>query len=407
MMLLRLLEQNELDPKRGDVIVFNNTSAEHPETYAFVRRMKDIAERKYNIPFFWIEYQTYEDAVRGEYKRCSSYRLVNSRSYSDHNPNGYHCRGEVFEEMVSHDGFVPNIQNRSCTLRLKIIPTNQFLTDWFAQKSGIDHQGHYGDAAKITNKMVIKAHKDNRGEVPDEILLNKKQYVRSRPFVRPAARWQDFTKSKLCMDNVTLKDSVLGGRSQLFGDFAISYRSYLGIRKDEEIRIDKINARIAAANNGQAKFHPHQPPKEIVCAPLVEQGVTQKEVTEYWASKEFNLKLPDTGLFSNCVYCPLKGKRKLLQIAKMKRYNGKSIDGTPAAIDWWANLEERYGRDLHAEKRDIANESTNFIGFFGATDKWVYKQIQQHSDSAHASNMKSVVAEYLEDEDYTPCNCTD
>ena len=30
MMLMLMLEQERLNPKRGDVVVFNNTSAEHP-----------------------------------------------------------------------------------------------------------------------------------------------------------------------------------------------------------------------------------------------------------------------------------------------------------------------------------------------------------------------------------------
>lgn len=40
MMLMRLLEQGKLNPTRGDVIVFNNTSVEHPATYEFTRKLK-------------------------------------------------------------------------------------------------------------------------------------------------------------------------------------------------------------------------------------------------------------------------------------------------------------------------------------------------------------------------------
>jgi predicted phosphoadenosine phosphosulfate sulfurtransferase len=77
MMLMKLLENNQLNPKRGDVIIFNNTSAEHSATYEFTRQMKKIAEEKYSIPFFWIEYQTYEDSS-GTYQwsRKPSYKLV-------------------------------------------------------------------------------------------------------------------------------------------------------------------------------------------------------------------------------------------------------------------------------------------------------------------------------------------
>ena len=52
MMLMELLKNNKLNPERGDVIIFNNTSAEHSATYDFTRSMKKLAEEKYNIPFF-------------------------------------------------------------------------------------------------------------------------------------------------------------------------------------------------------------------------------------------------------------------------------------------------------------------------------------------------------------------
>ena len=121
------------------MIVFNNTSAEHPATYDFTRRMKEFAEREYNIPFFWIEYQTYEDAGKHGWARHPTYRLVNALPYSDSNKTGYRSGGEVFEELVSLTGFVPNMLNRLCTQWLKIFVTNAFLADWFAQKPGIEH----------------------------------------------------------------------------------------------------------------------------------------------------------------------------------------------------------------------------------------------------------------------------
>ena len=101
MLLFILLEAGLLKPKRGDVIVFNNTSAEHPKTYEFARRCKKLVEKKYGLPFFWLEYQTYEDARNGEYTRLPSYRLVNAEPRSAANPDGYHWRGEVYEELLS------------------------------------------------------------------------------------------------------------------------------------------------------------------------------------------------------------------------------------------------------------------------------------------------------------------
>jgi predicted phosphoadenosine phosphosulfate sulfurtransferase len=52
MMLMKLLKNNQLNPKRGDVIIFNNTSAEHSATYEFTRQMKKNSRIKIQYPFF-------------------------------------------------------------------------------------------------------------------------------------------------------------------------------------------------------------------------------------------------------------------------------------------------------------------------------------------------------------------
>ena len=114
MLLFVLLDNDLLDRDRGDVIVFNNTSAEHPATYRFVRDCM-VAARPYGIPFYQIEFQTYEDARRGEWTRLPTYRLVNAMPKSDANPDGFHWHGEVFEELISWTGYVPNQFNRICT----------------------------------------------------------------------------------------------------------------------------------------------------------------------------------------------------------------------------------------------------------------------------------------------------
>lgn len=42
MLLFTLLENGILNPERGDVVVFNNTSCEHPETYKFAAKCKSL-----------------------------------------------------------------------------------------------------------------------------------------------------------------------------------------------------------------------------------------------------------------------------------------------------------------------------------------------------------------------------
>ena len=409
MMLMELLKKGKLKPQRGDVILFNNTSAEHPATYEFARKMKTLAEaKKYNVPFFWIEYQTYEDASAKGWRRNPSYRLVNENPYSPSNKNGYRHNGEVFEEIISLQGYLPNMLSRTCTSAMKISITNAFLADWFAQKDGIDRLGHFWKTPRITDVDVIQSHEKNRGTTPAEILLAKREFVRKSAFIREEAAWKDYTNSNLCFNNDALKDSVIGGKSELFGERAAQYISYLGIRKDEEIRIEKIRARIEAAKNKIGKQSPEQPPKEIVLAPLVDKNVTRQQVINYWKKQNFNLNLPDNGLFSNCVYCPLKGKGKLLQIATAELANDKQYRGTPTSIDWWIAMENKYSRDLKAEKRVIKNNKCNYVGFFGSSDnKTVYAKIKEQAQQNRRNADTDITAEHLEDEDYTPCNCTD
>ena len=408
MMLLELLKEKSLKPERGDVVVFNNTSAEHPATYEFTRKMKALAEEKYNIPFFWIEYQSYEDSSKHGWRRNPSYRLVNENPYSDKNKDGYRFRGEVYEEMVSLSGFLPNMQARNCTQTLKIFITNSFLTDWLAQKMGIERLGHYGETARMMDEDVINSHKAHRGATPGQILLAKREFVRKMDFVREKALWKNFTNSDLCFNNEEIKNSVIGDKGQLFGDHAIAFVSCLGIRKDEEIRVEKIRARIEGAKNEKGTSLFNQPSRETILAPLVENNISKQDVIDFWKRQAFDLDLPDSGLFSNCVYCPLKGKAKLLQIATEELSGHKKAEITPASIDWWIEMEEKYSRDLKAEKRSVTSENEiNFVGFFGATGELIYQKIKEQAKLNSRNTAEDIEAEYLVDESFVPCNCTD
>lgn len=402
MMLMKLLESNQLNPERGDIIIFNNTSAEHPATYEFTRQMKRLAEEKYNIPFFWIEYQTYEDSS-GTYQwsRKPTYRLTNDQPYSEQNKNGYRYKGEVFEEMISLGGFLPSMVSRICTVSMKIFITNAFLSDWFAQKQSIVRLGHYGKYPKMSDEDVLKTHKKNGGSVPEEILLSKKAFVRNCAFVREKQFWQDWTKANIMIDNDILKESVLGNKAQLYGDLSVDYVSVLGIRGDEQRRITKIENRIDEAQENQGKSLFNQPHGESIYAPLVDNHTTQEQVIEFWEKQDFNLKLSNTGLFSNCLYCPLKSKAKLQQIATLQLEQNIDED-TPESIEWWINIEKKYSRDLVAEGRKIREKETKFVGFFGPIKNFVFENIKERVESGEI-----VDKELLKLESAIPCNCTD
>ena len=402
MMLLQLLENNLIKPERGDVVIFNNTSAEHPDTYVFVRKMKHLVEKEFHVPFFLVEYQTFEDAsAYGSWVRKPTYRLVNDQPWSIDNPDGYRFRGEVFEELISANGYVPSMLSRICTLHMKIFVTNAFLSDWFAMKSGIRRQGHAGDTTRMTDQSVLRDHRRAGGGVPDDILLIKREYVRQCPHFRAAQLWQDFTSGHIGFENHQLTSSILGGRAELYGDYAASYYSYLGIREDESHRADKIRARTAEVKRRKERSFYRQPHGERILTPLIENGVDREGVNEFWSKQAFDLNLSKDGLFSNCLYCPLKGKRKLAEILTKDVQNGQNW---PISIDWWIAMENKYSRDLMAEKRAVSKKDVTTVGFFGASNIQVYAALKQEVVTGVNMNHD---AEFLVDDSYATCQCTD
>ena len=93
--------------------------------------------RQYGVPFFQVEFQTYEDARKGEWTKLPSYRLVNEEPISPTNCDGFHWRGETYEELLSWTGYVPNQFNRICTRHLELEITRDFLKDWLASRPTI------------------------------------------------------------------------------------------------------------------------------------------------------------------------------------------------------------------------------------------------------------------------------
>ncbi len=211
MLLFTLLEADLLKAERGDVVIFNNTSAEHPKTYDFARRCKQLVEKKYDIPFFWLEYQTYEDARNGEYTRLPSYRLVNTEPWSEINLDGYHWRGEVYEELLSWNGFVPTIFQRTCTQSLKLETTRAFLKEWFTNKPQTERLGHFGNSSRLEDDDLYERHLRNGGGVPKKIFLEKKQFARERPICRPAQFYADFSSPARKFQSSYLDENVFGG----------------------------------------------------------------------------------------------------------------------------------------------------------------------------------------------------
>lgn len=394
MMLLKLLEAGAVEPSRGDVAIFTNTSAEHSATYAFLRRLKSQTESQ-GLPFFWLEFCTYEDAVRGDWTRRPAYRLVNEQPLGPDNPGGYRHRGEVFEEMLSHECATPSLQTRFCTRMMKVAPSNAFLSDWFGRGDGPKRLGHSGESSRITDESLIARHKRNRGRMPPAILLDKKRYVRSRPTTRPAQCFSDFS----AVHGLWRSDVP----ARLFGPKAIRFEAHLGIRADEAQRLAKTEARIARAQGQKGRAWGDQPPGEFVKAPLIEAGIDRAAVTEFWDSRDFDLGLPPDGRYGNCVFCMMKGRIGLTALAR----ECPSDPSNPESIDWWASMEARYGRDLIAERRTRTQENVTHFGFFGPANRPIYAAIRDSANVTTGHSGSEPFAENLVDESYDDCNCTD
>ena len=389
MLLFALLENRILDPDRGDVIVFNNTAAEHPDTYRFVHDCMRTA-RRYGVPFFQIEFQTYEDARQGEWTRLPSYRLVNEQPKSAANDEGFHWRGEVYEELLSWTGYVPNQFNRICTRHLKLDVTRNFLKDWLASKPTIPRLGHYGNASRLDPDATFRRHQGNQGGVPKHIFLRKRAYVWSRPHFRPEQRYAHFFPEWKPFENSALKGKTFGDKAW-FGKRGVEYVAFIGLRGDEPHRIQRVEER----NEGTGGYE-----GEHVYMPLNDMAVTRKDVNAFWERQDWDLALPKDTSVSNCVYCFLKGAANLDAIhARMEEAAKTEAPGfgplrdTPCDLRWWMKIEAEYGRDLRAEGRTIRGNATH-IGFFGS-HPFAYKDMATGRDLGTLS------------ETMLPCDCTE
>ena len=299
MMLMMMLESDMLRRDRGDVVLFSNTSAEHPATYAFVRSCARISERA-GIPFFWLEYATHEVPVRGKWSRREGVRLTNSRPKTPKNRNGYRWRGEVFEEMISHTGHIPSRHARTCTNRLKIATTHAFLRHWLSGASEVPRQGHWHDDAQMRDHEVIARHKAAGGVMRPEELLRFKSAVRAAdPFV-PAQRFADYSKSG--ERGPSLSNGL--GAAELFGKDAVDYLSFIGLRADERMRVANMRRNLDERTGARHGI----PDGELVETPLCDAGIASDDVTEFWRRRpHLDLKLPSEANLSNCAFCFMKG----------------------------------------------------------------------------------------------------
>lgn len=411
MMLMLLLEQRHLVPERGDIVVFNNTSAEHPATYDFVRTCARRTEIDYGVPFFWIEYATYEDAHNGEWTRRGSYRLVNNQPISESNPNGYRWRGEVFEELVSHQGFLPSRHTRICTTHLKLRATNDFLAEWFSGRDAKEWRGHFHPQPQMTDEVVIARHQRSRGKLGHDELLRKKAFLRSRPPALPEQNFADF--SRACAHQMTNESFAERGYPEfapMTGENATQYVSLIGLRADEARRVVRVMSRNDLRSGDPERKKREMTDGEIVCTPLADAKITNEDVLTFWSERDGKLKLPSDANLSNCVFCFMKGTTAMANVRRdITRADAelpvelRSVPGTPSDIRWWVDLEADYERrPLKRYKgRGRRSQKTVTIGFWGVDADVTYRDLMEMDED------ELVARSSFNGRASLPCDCTD
>ncbi len=372
-------------PERGDVALFANTSAEHPSTYAFAQRCCDRLEREYGLPCLWYEFCTVEDAYRGVYRRRQSYRLVTRRPI-EQDPNGYRSRGEVFEEMLSFQGQLPSPHSRSCTAKLKLYPAHLLLAEWLGGADGPRHDGHHGDRAYLTADLAERRYRANRGTAASADYQRRVACMIERPPSRPAQRWQDFTDAPIA-ERPRLDPA---GVAPIWGREAVAFVTLLGLRADEERRVNRVLSRslFAEGAGGRECSIRAQPPGERPYFPLADAGWGEAEIAAWWGRQDFGLDTPEGA--GNCVYCFMKGTRQLQRQAQQP--DPDRVANAPSDIQWWSDIEQRYRQHRPARNGD----GVSTFGFFGVNGP----RFPQIADPTH-----SLTGRYTTGS--PSCDCTD
>lgn len=349
-----LAEAGLLKPERGDVILFANTSAEHPATYEFAAECKERLEREFGLPVFWYEFCTVENASRGEYARKLSYRLVKPVPVEE-DPNGYRSGGEVFEEMLSYQGMLPNPHSRSCTAKLKLYPSHLLLAEWLGAGTGPAHAGHYASQSFVTPQSAAERHLANGGMSSAESYAERVEYMTSMPPARPAQLWRDYTDAPIDCGDVNAPARPV----DMWGKGAAEFVALLGLRADERRRIDRVLSRtlLAEGAGGRLCSIRTQPPGEHPYFPLDNAGITADDVGTFWREQAFDLQTPPSG--GNCVFCFMKGTEALRQAGQED--DPQRVSGAPSDIAWWMDIERRYRREAPARNGDGVSK----FGFLG------------------------------------------
>lgn len=353
LLLFALLANGQLDPKRGDLIIFNNTSAEHLRTYAFVAECKKQAEQIGDIPFFLTEFQTYETAREGFWRRTRSWRLVKPYLWRSNRPLGMRYRGEIFEEAIAINTRLPNRYQRLCTDHLKVQVTRQMLSEWFSGGPVTRRLGHYHATSQVTDSELLRAYQGT--SLTKDELLEYARFLKTCALHRPAQDYAHYTDvPRVAVDS--LQAQALNGVVPMSGAQAVPYVALLGLRADEPVRVGNVLGR--SQEDGAVPYFP-----------LYDAGITSEAVQEYWDGQTWDLQLDSR--YSNCVFCFMKGIRTLRAIAQ----DPKSSAQGASQLDWWMQLEEKYQRTVDEVLDGERTGRRSRFGFFGKNARHTYANL--------------------------------
>ena len=338
-MVLSLARNGALNPDRGDLVLFANTTAEHPATYDFTARVCDELEARHAIPCLWYEFCTVEESTKAGWSRRPSYRLVRrTRATPDDDPAvpGYSDDGCAFEELASLKRMLPNRSLRFCTQFLKVLPGITLISEWLGGGAGPAAAGHY-HGRPLTSAAVDASRYSGTRLAPEEV-ARIAQFVHSRPWMRPSQSWADFTVAPARGNAGAMPRADVAG---LTGP-PVQYVTLLGLRSDEPERVNRAHfeAMLAdGANNSHCRHESH-PAGEIIATPLADAGADKDRVDAFWRQQPYDLAIDRSK--GNCVYCFMKGAPALRRLAAAENGAVPGNPPGPVSIRWWADIEARY-----------------------------------------------------------------
>lgn len=384
-MVLGLARNGALNPGRGDLVLFANTTAEHPATYEFAKQVCDELESRHEIPCLWYEFCTVEESTKAGWSRRPSYRLVQRRRATpDDDPAvpGYSDDGCAFEELASLKRMLPNRSLRICTQFLKVLPGINLISEWLGGGPGPAAAGHYHGRPLTSPATDASRYSGNRLE-PEEV-AKIAEFVHSRPWMRPPQDWAEFTVAPSRGTVLARRRADVAG---LTGP-PVRYVTLLGLRSDEPERVNRAHfeAMLADGANSSQCRHESHPGGEIIATPLADAGADKDRVDEFWCRQAYDLAIDRAR--GNCVYCFMKGAPALRRLAGGENGDSSSRPLGPASIQWWADIETRYAGP--ADDPDV--QQFKFLAFRSPS----YAEI---AATPHESARRGVTT--------LPCACTD